>query len=372
MVLQSNKVPIILSGDTAFYNQSDYVEQTKNEFGQKKALPAVTYTRNTERKITRTAKQLLSIIIFPIGIYKLIHAIIGKFCGVLPSSTPGLMGMPSDSDFLIRKSIEIKPAASDDWVYKRLTLEVDGYKIDAAIMGKPSTLDNKRWMLCSGGNGEFYEYGLYEKESTQKDLAENLESNVITFNYPGVGASSGLPNREAMGKAYRLMLSFLEEKLEAQEIIGYGHSIGGGVQGDALNKYKLNDRVKYVFIKSRTFSSLSTQVNHMLSRLLGLLIKIFGWNIDSVESSKKLKAPEIILQTANVKNYTTLNESDQIAGNDGVIRSEAALGKVLLDDKKCPRKNKLFVGIPEDHNEGLSDFNYLKLHVENFLQQNRH
>ena len=36
------------------------------------------------------------------------------------------------------------------WKYKRLTIEVDGYQIDATIMGKPNTLGNGRtWTLLN-------------------------------------------------------------------------------------------------------------------------------------------------------------------------------------------------------------------------------
>ena len=106
--------------------------------------------------------------------------------------------------------------------------------------------------------------------------------NAIVFNYPGVGASSGLPNRQAMAKTYRAMLNFLEDRtngIGATEIIGYGHSIGGGVQGDALKTHELKKDVKYVFVKSRTFSDLSTTASLLMAKPFGFLVKILGCNI---------------------------------------------------------------------------------------------
>ena len=81
--------------------------------------------------------------------------------------------------------------------------------------------------------------------------------------------------------------------------------------------------------------------------------------MDSVESSKKLKASEIILQTANVNEAEVLVDSAKII-DDGVILASASLAKVLLDDDSCPKENKVFIGIPERHNSGLYDE---KIHV---------
>jgi hypothetical protein len=82
------------------------------------------------------------------------------------------------------------------------------------------------------------------------------------------------------------------------------------------------------------------------------MIKVLGWNLDSVESSKALKAPEIILQTAKVRSYERLDNSSKIIHN-GVIPAEPSLVKALLDDASCPKNNKVFLGIPEKHNAQL-------------------
>lgn len=255
------------------------------------------------------------------------------------------------------------------WKFKRLSVEVDGYTIDATIMGKASTFGNGRWVLASNGNGEFYEQKLEDREF--KHILSELHGNAIVFNYPGVGSSTRMPNRNAMAKAYRAMLNFLEDQnngIDAKEIIGYGHSIGGGVQGDALLKHDLKEEVKYVFVKSRTFSDLSTTVTDLMnSKVLGLLVKLFGWNISSVESSKKLQAPEIIIQTAAVNSYSDISDLPDAIIDDGVISSEASLAKKLIEDGDCPKENKYFMGIPEGHNDDLSDPKFLVKKINDML-----
>ena len=53
----------------------------------------------------------------------------------------------------------------------------------------------------------------------------------------------------------------------------------------------------------------------------------------------------------------------------GVIPEKASLAKALLDDEKCPKGNKIFLGIkqyysyekPQGHNENLTNSTYMYL-----------
>ena len=95
----------------------------------------------------------------------------------------------------------------------------------------------------------------------------NLESTCvcsiamgIVFNYPGVGASSGLPSRGAMQKAPESHPSLSEDKekgIGASEIICFGQSIGAAIQADALKDHPFIKGIRYVIVESRTFSDMS-------------------------------------------------------------------------------------------------------------------
>jgi hypothetical protein len=245
-----------------------------------------------------------------------------------------------------------------NWKVKRFTVEVDGNKIDAMIIGLAETLTNsKRWVLNSGGNGEFYEHKFFDRAF--QSFLTHMEANAIVFNYPGVGASQGGPDRKTMVKAYQAMLTILEDKANgfgATEIVSLGHSIGGGVQGDALKTHPIKNDIKYVLIKHKTFSSLSaaaaaiTKINFVYH-----LIKFFGWNLDSVESSRKLNVPEIIIQTAKTDEEMILERADQVE-NDGIIPDNSSLAKELLNapDLIKHREKKLFIGVPDGHNNILT------------------
>lgn len=290
------------------------------------------------------------------------HFFAGKI--IVPASSPSLLGYSANYADQLRQDVNLK----GEWKVKRISVEMDGYTIDATIMGKASTLGNGRWVLSSNGNGEFYEEK-FQNRSFIHILSE-LNGNAIVFNYPGVGSSTGMPNKNAMAKAYRAMLNFLEDQekgVGAKEIIGYGHSIGAGVQGDALLSHDLKQGIKYVFVKSRTFSDLSTTASYLTVRLLGFLVKVFGWNINSVESSMKLRAPEIIMQTADVSHYTDISDQPEKIKHDGVIPAEASLAKKLLDERQPFLDKKYFLGIPEGHNAALNDPHHLVAKINEML-----
>lgn len=354
----------ILSGEKAFYNQPNYLRATYRDFAKERPL-ANNYTWNTpwwetESEIVRIAKKIFSIAL--LGMDKLCHIIAGMM--IIPAS-----GYSNNDLTEIRLNIADNLLTSE-WKYKRITVAVDGYKVDAMILGKASTLDNGRWILVSNGNGECYE-GKLSRENEFHQILTQCNANSIVFNYPGVGASSGHLNRQATVKAYRAMLGFLEDQngIGAKEIIGYGFSLGGGVQGDALKTHQLENDIKYVFVKSRTFSNLSATASVLMGKIFGIAVKIFGWNIGSIESSKKLQVYEIIMQTANIEeDYEELHDSSKII-DDGVIPAEVSLAKVLLDDDMCPREHKTFIGMKEGHSEALRDPSFLAGKINTLLEQ---
>jgi Chlamydia CHLPS protein (DUF818). len=363
-----------LSGANAFYNKGDYVDTTRQEMAQSSTVPAV-YTIENESCYERWGKRLLAVIIFPIGLYNLIHWIAGRIL-VLSSNWP-------------------KPEASvelnSEWKYKRIAIEVDGYTIDAVIMGQAHTLANRKWMLVSHGNNAFYEHLLSNRGETlpyrqeYHAMLSALKANAIVFNYPGAGASSGPVSREALAKAYRAVLRFLEDEergIGAKEIIGYSHSLGGAVQADALKDHQLNDKIKYVFVKRQTFATLSEIAAEHAGSFVGKLIQWFGWDIRSIDYSEQLEVPEIIIHTAEPRpprppgagrsaedlqrgipeRLWTAKEVRRLKG-DGVISAESSLARAVLASGKCMNKrhpdhnlllSKMVIGIEETHNKPLN------------------
>lgn len=337
----------VLSGEKAFYRQDGYNRICKEE--AKTILTTPSFICVFENKVVRIAKFILSVMIFPIGIYQCLHVLAGR--KIVQSS--------SRTDLDSCRRLNMDPTG--EWKYKRIMVKVDGLAVDGYIVGTQETLGNGRWMLRSCGNYESCEDNLLCRHSNKFKLLKKLNTNMLIFNYPGVGASSGSPTRQAVVKAYLAMLTFLEDEkrgIGAKEIIGYGYSLGGNVQGEALNIHKLKERIKYVFVKDRTFSYLSTTVFDLYSKIssvvatvLSNLIIALGYNMNSVESSMKLQAPEILIQT--VKGSTGIIEHSEYIVDDGVISAKASLAKSLLDDPRGHGENKIFIGIQGLHRDPL-------------------
>lgn len=396
--------PIILSGSNAFYNDKNYETNTKKDLENSKVLQTPHYKFETECKVMRIAKIIFAIIIAPVGIYWGLHALIGRI--VVPSTwrSAGMnapihsvrKGFPDairdkqrrslERAINLEKAIKARPdffknnldkfqalirdcrAHSDSksgLKIKRVSIEVNGSLIDAVIIGNAKSLEtNKRWILHSNGNGGLYEDYLTNNIYLEHKL-EALGANCLLFNYPGAGASQGYATRPELRDAYRGMLKFLEDKngLGASEIIAHGHSLGGGIQGEALNDHQLQNDIKYVFIKDRTFSDLSSVVSSLAGKVLAFLAKIFYWNMSSVDSSKKLKRPEIIIQADEgcqnqsgiwqQPGYDVMSQPSQVK-DESIIKAQASLAKKVMECA-LDKSKKIFInargyGHSEPHN----------------------
>lgn len=381
-------------GKLPFYEDPNYKKNTEADFGSSAAIRDVAYTYNTEGSRRRITKLALSIIFFPLGICHLTHCMAGKI--ILPASST-LLSIPKCIIEEVRRGI-LQYAAKDQ-IFKRITVKVDGYKVDALMIGKKSTIRNRRWILVSNGSGQFYELipGCSLKKTTAHRLiptadlssfdddayldldsafvlkiADDLHSNLLIFNYPGTQSSTGLPSREALIKSHFAMLNFLEDPrgIGAKEIIGYGFSVGGAAQAEALDTHTLKSGIKYVFIKDRTFSDLASAIHYILRqekdsanpflkntfciktlRFLawhGLAIKILGWNISCKHSSIGLVAPEIIIQRSSEE---TIQNPENIF-DDSVIGKKASLANDVLK-KKSQTQSKTLMGTEAKHTDSF-------------------
>lgn len=372
-LINNSNIQSLLNGETAFYNQPDYKEATKAELNQRTPLPTF-YKRDTESKSLRIAKEILSYIVFPIILARLWHSFVG-----IKAFLPATSAANTENAHQIRASANL----DTEWKYKRLTLEVDGIKIDTYIVGKPSTLHNRKWVLSSIGNGALCEeYAL--QDCYDKTVMEKLGFNGIFFNYPGVAANPDLPVKSALVKAYKIMLAFLEDHqkgIGAKEIVGIGISLGGGVQGEGLkghtfkiqqNGTEQSERIKYVFVKTKTFIDLASaaesyvveklkklplKLSVVLGKISKFLTKITFWNLSSHESSRTLPVPEIIVQhTDDEYSFRHFDPKDKsLITFDGFISAEASLAKNLMEDDQCPKGNKCFLGVTSYHSGYYSE-----------------
>lgn len=337
-----------LFGKDAFFTLSSYTSDLKKEFN---TFSSCSY--QSSQKIKKNNKQLSDF--YPPLLGYLFKRITKRI------TLPAVKSPSSFGSRLIKESGE--------WKYKRITVLVDGLFVDAAIMGRASTLNNKKWVLASIGRTQTYEKVMTDK--TFQSFLKDINSNVILFNYPNIGASKGTRNTKNMVAAYKGILEFLEDDkkgIGAKKIIGYGYSMGGGVQGEALKTHNFKQDIQYLFIKDRTFSNLRKIFKSYSKGILNDFGSHFGWSLDSLESSKRLeqlKIPEIIIQATDEGNNPI---------SDGVISKNASLKQAALT---ASLQHKTYINF-SDHKKNylhewtkLSDFSQSLSQKINELMQTR-
>lgn len=153
-----------------------------------------------------------------------IHKYIGKQAMFQPA-----INASRDKDELAKKRVSLM---TPDRIVKRVTVNVNGVPIDAVLIGTKETMKSKRWMSIALGNNVPYEKFCTDERSAQtvQRLQDKLATNVLVFNYAGIGTSSGAPTRATLNRTYRAMMQFLEDEehgLGAREVIEYQYSMGG-------------------------------------------------------------------------------------------------------------------------------------------------
>ena len=190
-----------------------------------------------------------------------------------------------------------------------------------------------------------------------------MRSGALFFNYPGVGKSQGWPKKSLILKAYYALLKLLEDPngLGAKDIIGYGWSLGGGVQSEALQYHSFNPSINYVFIKDRTFYSLVRTVVDVAGTSLSKIAKFSKWELNSFASSNwlsKHNIPEIIVQCGFVAYESTIDKEtnshfplknlSQIR-DDVIVTAKASLAKKILNSPSFPKKSQKLLITKENH-----------------------
>jgi len=363
-----------LTGPEAFYNLTDYDQVTRKELRASAPPQTPVYTYENGSKWVRLSKDLIfngsSLVLvytitafclkklsrrtlnpptlpkqvvwltLPIALYNDVYIIAGWL--IHPASLPFFFPI-AKRFFNVDLDAKREGFFSEGREVKRVSVQANGYLVDTLVVGKQENLNNGRWIIFSNGNGEVYE----AQRDDYLELADTLDANIIFYNYASTGRSSGLlPNHKAILASHQAMHAFAKDELGAKEIIDFGHSIGGGIQGENLKTMPLDQEIKYVFVKHMTFATISELAEVMVG-IAGAAIPYLNWEYSSVESSKALQHREIIIQQGRVNGQMT--QVDQLTETDGVVPGKESLAKALFEDPECHKK-KTFVLVREGHN----------------------
>ncbi len=351
-----------LFGKNAFYNTPEYKK------------PAVDLLSPKPDYVVKSVKPTEKV---PTSLWQtFVHKAVG-----LATAFPGQFAAYCLGNDRVKHITQIKEAGFE---VKRVRVDFNERQIDAFIIGKKRTLNNKRWTVFFGGLGE---KNLETPNQALLEFARGTKSNLVLFNYAGYGASSSeCPTEASYLDSARAVIEMVQDNtrgLGAKKLCLFGSSLGGGILGSLLEKHPdiILDRVKYVVVKDRSFSSIDSATAGVFTTLAKnlnlpfdttkdpILLKTLAcesaWSFSSLNSSKALThIHEIVLQHAKQpsntrnksKNFTPykLSNHDQLESTDNMISKEASMAYAMLSDPEYPMDRKTILGAPDKHFACLS------------------
>ena len=178
-------------------------------------------------------------------------------------------------------------------------IKLSGYLIENE---RPTT----KWIVYFLPNDGLAENSL----ALAKNLSDELNTNVLVFNYRGVGNSTGHPSTaNDLADDGAACFEYLNEMgVQYSDICAYGHSIGGGVAAQLLSR-PLYSSAK--LIADRTFTTLRAAIEAHFTKSVGQIIaswaKSFfewsGWKLNTVENIQKIKGKVLITSTEEKYDY---------------------------------------------------------------------
>lgn len=303
------------------------------EFQDSKVVPIQDFSEpfqaedSTSVKTNRLAYNIFSMIIFPIGLARLvwrgIHKLIGKL--VLPAQ----WALAEDRYIRVRRRNLERDFNGKIVRFKTVDdVELEGMQFSASSK-------NAHTVILFNGNGSCYEF-------SEKLISFYLKKkmNVFVFNYRGVLNSGGAVSCEGTHLDGDAAVQYVKNRLKTSEkdILLHGHSLGGAIATSVAEKYP-----RAVLINDRSFSSLQKEIGvfigfGVIGKILGIVAAFFGWNYDPEKDFRKSENPKIIL---------THEE-------DGMIKEEARIGECFESDAKTV---KITMNKMDMHDVGMDAHN---------------
>ena len=287
---------------------------------------------STCTKVGRVFWNVISVIIFPIGLCRLAFWLVRKVA--LGYAVPG----PFHVDKLNGKCLLEKMGGQNIQMKSP-----DGVKLDGAIFpGK----EQKKAVIFSFGNAMSWETSSY-----YISLLKMLGVTVLVLNPRGIGKSEGSRSEKGFALDIYTGYEYLIEKkgIKPSDIVHVGYSMGGGygAEGAALVQKKYPQE-NLSAMNIRSFSSLHTEANALLGKTgcyLGCLGKLGLWmaglNMNPKAALDTLKGRICIVSSPS----------------DGVIPKEASMIKEMKEKSSRPITHIQLRGGPlpniQDHNRNF-------------------
>lgn len=237
------------------------------------------------------------------------------------------------------KSQSVNEGRNPDCVITEFSVEFDdGPTLNGLELKGKNSLLGKPWVIWFQGNG-----GFYDNPDFLTQMINNISlQNSVAFNYRGVGKSTGTAQyandlcTDGIAQVQRL----LDQGIPANQIILYGHSLGGAV-ATRVAQYFHGKGLKVKLFNDRSFSNLThVMVGHIrgeasdtiFGKIFGFLRKVLGYMAHPI-----IKTILVITQweIEAARSYDALPEADKayVTVQAGKDRS------FILDEVPCKVEN---------------------------------
>jgi|GEM_PF-3163456 len=300
-----------------------------------------TYVHRSKYQGLHKLKDVASSICTPWGIARLVHHFAGGFVNLSSRNWVSRTLNKNTSYPLpchqVNRRVELRDAVEDHQEYERISVGMDGLRIDGYVRRDQSTT---RWVLITLGAGCFYENFLGR---VMDRVAATYGANVVVYNPPGVGSSTGSPSKRNLIKAYKAMFDFVQKGMNSTEIISYGVSLGGVVLDEAHVDLELDEAKQFVLIKDRSPVNLVSAVSAIVEKLgcesnvLNKLAQwsfryLSGWNMQATRNPLPTlpdRVTEIYLNCGeglSDDDYREMQSTDDIAESDDLLVRQGTAG----------------------------------------------
>ena len=161
---------------------------------------------------------------------------------------------------------------------------------------------NNKYILVFFGMGDCYEKHL----DSLKKLSLDTGATVVSFNYRGINESTGQANsaKDYISDGSAFVDYLINEKgAQSENVLLYGHSLGGGVAAQVRKELKLDSPI----ISESSFSTFKEAVKRKKGKTTAWLFKKTGWNMNSfkaLETVEENKLGIVVNRRDPLVNYT--------------------------------------------------------------------
>ena len=227
---------------------------------QPKSIPAKEPAKGESLAYT-AGHSLFSLIFFPYGIYRLAKAGCKKLADYVAYPTPGAAHSNRKKRKEFREKL-IKEHRGEEVSAKT----PDGHKINGTLCRGTK----KKVVIYCIGRGEYFESG--QVFNRIHNITEQVDDiNLLLFNPRGVGENEGTSSAEGAALDLYSWFQYLvkEEKIDPNDIVIYGHSLGGayGTLGAGLIQQEYPD-AKINLLSDRSFCDYEETIQQVASKLL--------------------------------------------------------------------------------------------------------